>query len=252
MTRLRSRSKLARPYICCLSILFTCPSTAPELCGSVSPAVTASRARTRPAADDRSAGGPSRRARPIQTFRSWPRRSTMISAKSRMSRPVVASAGLRTRSASRPARSSSESVRSSGQPPDDPLGAAGLEGGAVWAARSDCRNRRTGFGAVGVAKFGDPAREDCRVDTSAGDAFTQVGCVLVVPTAAGPRRWQQLSDIGGAGEAADRLTVEWQCPGDIRDRSSLRQQLVDGGVAFPGSGGQATVCQVTFGRVGSR
>jgi hypothetical protein len=42
--RLRSRSKLARPYICLLIILMrlTLPSTAPELCGMVSPLRTAS------------------------------------------------------------------------------------------------------------------------------------------------------------------------------------------------------------------
>jgi hypothetical protein len=42
--RLRSRSKLARPYICLLIILMrlTLPSTAPELCGIVSPLRTAS------------------------------------------------------------------------------------------------------------------------------------------------------------------------------------------------------------------
>jgi hypothetical protein len=42
-TRLRSRSNLARPYICLLIILMrlTLPSTVPELCESVSPLRTA-------------------------------------------------------------------------------------------------------------------------------------------------------------------------------------------------------------------
>ena len=45
--RLRSRSGLARPYICLLIILMrlTCPSTRPEFQGSVRPAVTASWSR---------------------------------------------------------------------------------------------------------------------------------------------------------------------------------------------------------------
>jgi hypothetical protein len=49
--RLRRRSNLARPYICRLIILMrlTLPSTAPELWAVVSPAMTASQSRLRPA-----------------------------------------------------------------------------------------------------------------------------------------------------------------------------------------------------------
>ena len=53
-----SRSWLARPNSCILRalILLTVPSTAPELYGNVSPAVTASRSRRIPRVNERSAG----------------------------------------------------------------------------------------------------------------------------------------------------------------------------------------------------
>src|ERR1039458_7992117 len=58
MTRLRSRAKLARPYICRLIILIlvTLPSTAAELQGRVSPLVTACWSRRMPLAKERSSG----------------------------------------------------------------------------------------------------------------------------------------------------------------------------------------------------
>jgi len=53
-----SRSWLARPNSCILRalILLTVPSTAPELYGNVSPAMTASRSRRSPRVNDRNAG----------------------------------------------------------------------------------------------------------------------------------------------------------------------------------------------------
>ena len=54
----RSRSGLARPNSCIFRalILLTVPSTAPELYGWVSPAVTASRSRCSPRVNERSVG----------------------------------------------------------------------------------------------------------------------------------------------------------------------------------------------------
>jgi hypothetical protein len=56
--RRRRRPNFARPYICRFSILtrLTWPSTAPELQGRVSPAVTAARSRCRPFANECSGG----------------------------------------------------------------------------------------------------------------------------------------------------------------------------------------------------
>ncbi len=53
-----SRSSFARPNSCILRalILLTVPSTAPELYGRVSPAVTASRSRRSPRVNERNAG----------------------------------------------------------------------------------------------------------------------------------------------------------------------------------------------------
>ena len=85
MTRLRSRPKPARPYICRLIILIllTVPSTLPELYGRVRPLVTACWSLRMPVARERRSGWPSSASMAVShASRSWlPVRPVIISAK---------------------------------------------------------------------------------------------------------------------------------------------------------------------------
>src|SRR5438105_8714891 len=85
MTRLRSRPKPARPYICRLIILIllAVPSTLPELQGRVSPLMTACWSLRMPVARERRSGWPSSACMAVShASRSWlPVRPVIISAK---------------------------------------------------------------------------------------------------------------------------------------------------------------------------
>jgi hypothetical protein len=81
-TRVRSRSKLARPNIWRFNILIllTVPSTRPELCSRVSPARTASWSRRSPAVNRCSSGRSSASTAVSQSSRRSPWRPHIISA----------------------------------------------------------------------------------------------------------------------------------------------------------------------------
>src|SRR5262249_21590410 len=84
MTRLRSRSKLARPYIWRLIILIrlTLPSTAPELCGRVRPLSTAAWSWLSPVVKERRSGWSSASTAALQASSRPPWRPVRILANS--------------------------------------------------------------------------------------------------------------------------------------------------------------------------
>lgn len=109
--------------------------------------------------------------------------------------------------------------------------------GAKW-----CQEPADGFDAAPVATLRDLRGQAGGIGASRGEAFTQVGFVFAEQGGScHPGGGQQFVDVMGAGEAADGLAVEAQFPADRRDRHPIRDELLHGGMPFPGAGGQPAV-----------
>ena len=232
-TRLRSSSKLARPYVCRLIILsrLTLPSTTPEFQGMVRPLRTAAWSRLRPRAKECRSGWSSASTAVIQSSRRSPCRPVRILANS-VTWPASASrCGQRSRG---PGELFLFVVAEVVRVGEDPAGeVAGLgragDGGRGGAGLAE-RQHVVADGAVAarVAAFAELGVQLADVGAALVPPLVQVGLVVV------QQRWPSVPDLGeqlvgggGAVEAADGLLGQAGLAHDRLDALALGAQRLD-------------------------